>query len=299
MPPILLVGRIAGYRAALRSARPPSPNLLRLRTTAASATDSQSRSFSAFTTASFVTAVSLGAYVLGAVYPPTTISLLYPRPAPPPPSDVNSQESLAYTAALEEELLSLPLLKTHRERRDADEWYETRPGVNIPPEVAGNKLTAGALRGPGKLALLPLARVKKDESEAIIIVHLGRGLCGHDGIVHGGLLATLLDEALGRNAISNLPDKVGVTASLSLKYRAPTRADQFVVVKTQAEQVNGRKVTAVGRVEDLKGTLLVEAHALFVQPRYAKLLNSSLVRQHMGEPPKEPILLADGGKLPK
>ena len=61
-----------------------------------------------------------------------------------------------------------------------------------------NSLTAGALRGPGKLALSPLMRVKKDESEIVAIVHIGRGLCGHDGIVHGGLLATLLDESMGR-----------------------------------------------------------------------------------------------------
>ena len=44
-----------------------------------------------------------------------------------------------------------------------------------------NSLTAGALRGPGKLALWPLIRVKKDESESYVFVHLGRGLCGHDG----------------------------------------------------------------------------------------------------------------------
>lgn len=29
-------------------------------------------------------------------------------------------------------------------------------------------------------------------------LHVGRGLCGHDGIVHGGLLATILDEAMAR-----------------------------------------------------------------------------------------------------
>jgi hypothetical protein len=62
-----------------------------------------------------------------------------------------------------------------------------------------NNFTAGSLRGPGRLALWPLARVKKDESEAVVIIHLGRSLCGHDGIVHGGLLATLLDETLARN----------------------------------------------------------------------------------------------------
>ena len=76
-------------------------------------------------------------------------------------------------------------------------------------------------------------------------------------------------------AITNLPEKVGVTANLSLSYRAPTMADQvnylivekdaflsscqFVVIKTSLQEVKGRKATVTGRVEDLKGTLLVEA----------------------------------------
>jgi uncharacterized protein (TIGR00369 family) len=165
--------------------------------------------------------------------------------------------------------------------------------------VRANKLTAGSLRGPGKLALFPLARVKKDESEAVVFVHLGRGLCGHDGIVHGGLLATLLDEALARNAITNLPEKVGVTATLSLNYRAPTRADQFVVLKTRLVDLKGRKAMVTGRVEDVQGTLLVDAEALFIQPRYAKLLDPKLIRQNLGEPTQAPVLIADGVKLPK
>lgn len=61
-----------------------------------------------------------------------------------------------------------------------------------------NNLSAGALRGPGKLALMPLVRARRDETEAVVITHVGRGLCGHDGIIHGGLLATLLDECLAR-----------------------------------------------------------------------------------------------------
>jgi len=252
-----------------------------------------------FATLSLVTAVSLGCYTFGAIYPPAPILLLYPRPAPPPPADPNSAESLAYTEALEEQLQTLPLLRELRERADADEWYETRPHQQLPDEVRVNKLTAGSLRGPGKLTLFPLARVKNDESEAVVFVHLGRGLCGHDGIVHGGLLATLLDEALARNAITNLPEKVGVTATLSLNYRAPTRADQFVVLKTQLLDLKGRKAMVAGRVEDLQGTLLVEASGLFVQPRYAKLLDPKLIRQNLGEPAKAPVLIADGVKLPK
>ncbi|KAJ7869011.1 HotDog domain-containing protein [Mycena leptocephala] len=259
-----------------------------IRNVSVSSSSSRTPKLGIFAKVSLVTAVSLASYACGALYPPTLT-----------PADPTSAESLAYSKALEAELQSLPALLALRERVDADEWYETRPHQHIPEELRVNKLTAGSLRGPGKLALFPLARVKKDESEACVFVHLGRGLCGHDGIVHGGLLATLLDEALARNAFTNLPEKVGVTATLTLKYRAPTRADQFVVLKTQLVEVKGRKATVSGRVEDLQGNLLVEATALFIQPRYAKLLDPLLIRQNLGEPPKASVLIGDGVKLPK
>ncbi|KAJ7494213.1 HotDog domain-containing protein [Mycena galericulata] len=293
---LFLRGRVVARRTTSETSR----KWLSVRTATSTPSSLPSRrSFSPLATVSLVTAVSLGAYALGAIYPPTPISLLYPRPAPAPPSDAKSPESLAYTAALEEELQALPALQAYRSAKDAEEWYETRPHGAIPEEVRANKLTSGALRGPGKLALLPLARVRKDEREAVIFVHVGRGLCGHDGIIHGGLLATLLDEALGRNAIVNLPEKVGVTATLSLRYKAPTHADQFILIKTSLVELKGRKVTVSGRVEDLKGTVLVEADALFIQPRYAKLLNKNLIRHQMGVPPEGPVLVAEGTKFPK
>lgn len=49
-----------------------------------------------------------------------------------------------------------------------------------------------------KLVVSPLLRVKKDETESVGILHLGRQLCGHDGIVHGGMIAVAFDEFLGR-----------------------------------------------------------------------------------------------------
>jgi len=44
----------------------------------------------------------------------------------------------------------------------------------------------------------PLAFVRRDEQDMETYVHVGRSLCGHDGIIHGGLLATILDEAMAR-----------------------------------------------------------------------------------------------------
>ena len=228
-------------------------------------------------TISALTAISLTAYSLGSIYPPSSITILFPRVAPGPP-DPTSPEAVAYTEELERSLQTLPFLQKLRAEQDADEWYETRAYKNFPEERRVNNLTAGTLRGPGKLALTALVRSRRDESEGVVIIHVGRGLCGHDGIVHGGVLATLLDETLARivsrspsllfggpismtkfQAIANLPDKVGVTAQLTLNYRAPTRADQFIVFKTFLKEAKGRKVTVSGRVEDLDGTILVDA----------------------------------------
>ena len=77
---------------------------------------------------------------------------------------------------------------------------------------------------------------------------------------------------------------------------------QFIVIKTRIGEVNGRKATVSGTVEDLQGTVLVEASGMFVQPRYAKLLHNAQLRKAMGEPPasekhEEPVLLADGKDL--
>ncbi len=79
-----------------------------------------------------------------------------------------------------------------------------------------------------------------------------------------------------KQSLLNLPDKIGVTANLSLNYRAPTRADQvcyelcsnvrvltsttqFIVIKTRLIEAKGRKVKVAGTIEDLEGNILVEA----------------------------------------
>lgn len=144
-----------------------------------------------------LTASLATAYTIGSLYPPDLATFISPRPTSPAPL-VGTPEAKAHIEALEDRLQDLPLLKELRSREDNHDWYECRPYTEIPDAVRVNNLTAGALSGPGKLAVRPLIRVKHDESEAWGFTHLGRALCGHDGIVHGGLMATLLDESMGR-----------------------------------------------------------------------------------------------------
>jgi hypothetical protein len=81
-------------------------------------------------------------------------------------------------------------------------------------------------------------------------------------------------------AFLNLPEKVGVTANLSINYRAPTRADQvaslylflgfrtqiysidllqFIVFRIHLLEATGRKARVSATVEDLDGNVLLEA----------------------------------------
>ena len=42
----------------------------------------------------------------------------------------------------------------------------------------------------------PVLFYKKDQTEVVAAEHLGKDLCGHPKIIHGGMIATLLDEIL-------------------------------------------------------------------------------------------------------
>ncbi|RMZ00340.1 hypothetical protein D0864_02491 [Hortaea werneckii] len=153
---------------------------------------------------------------------------------------------------------------------------ESRPHLKIPESMRPHNLTGGTLLGEDKIVVPPLMFADKDAALPTLtsISYLGPALCGHPGIVHGGLLATMLDEGLARACFPALPNKVGVTASLKIDYRVPCPAESYVVLKAQTTKVEGRKAWVKGWIEllgegDTEGTKLVEAEALFIEPKNA------------------------------
>ena len=161
---------------------------------------------------------------------------------------------------------------------------ESRPHMRIPPAMRPHNLTCGTLAGEGRLEVPPLSFNEKDAElpTLIQIMYLGSDLCGHPGVVHGGMLATMLDEGLARACFPALPNKVGVTASLKIDYRVPCPAGNYVVLKAYTTKVEGRKAWVKGWIESLGeddsvGTKLVEAEALFIEPKNANSMAKNLV----------------------
>lgn len=152
--------------------------------------------------------------------------------------------------------------------------------VDMPPALRAYNLTAGTLYGAGMLEVPPLAFTYLSEGlpSVVQVMYLGSALCGHPGIVHGGMLATILDEGLARACFPAFPSNTGVTASLKIDYKAPCPAGSFIVLKAWTTKVKGRKAWCKGQIEllteddEVQGVLLAEAEGLFVEPKNAHTL---------------------------
>ncbi|KAI1386927.1 Thioesterase/thiol ester dehydrase-isomerase [Hypoxylon trugodes] len=180
-----------------------------------------------------------------------------------------------YTPATDEEREVEDFISNHsltQEMRSKPEFREARPHLQIPPAYRDNNLTGGTLLGPGRIVVPPVIFSEEGGKSLVSISYLGQELCGHPGIVHGGLLATLLDEGLARCCFPALPQKIAVTANLNINYRAPAPAKSYIVLRATTTKVEGRKAWVEGRIETLvnegeKPLVLAEATALFIVPR--------------------------------
>ena len=172
---------------------------------------------------------------------------------------------------IEDAMNSHPLVAELRARPDL---IESRPHMKMPGEYRAKHLTGGVLQGPDKVPVPPLIWTDKGGNELTCIMFAGDTLCGHPGIVHGGFLATMLDEGLARCCFAQLPHNIGVTANLNIDYRKPTPAGNFLVLRADTVRVEGRKAWVEGRIESLekpgdKPTVYAEAKALFISPKFA------------------------------
>ncbi|ODH48334.1 hypothetical protein GX48_05535 [Paracoccidioides brasiliensis] len=162
-------------------------------------------------------------------------------------------------------------------------FSESRPHLKIPDELRAHNLTAGTLSGTNKIAVPPYMWTEAGGKSLVSMLYLGSDVSGHPGLVHGGLLATVLDEALARCCFPALPNGIGVTANLNIDYRSPAPAGSFFVVRAETVKAEGRKAWVEGRIETLpeegrEPVVVAEAKALFVEPRNVSIHIRHIVR---------------------
>ncbi len=91
---------------------------------------------------------------------------------------------------------------------------------------------------------------------------LGPEYQGGAGFIHGGIIATLLDEAMGKvNRFENLR---AVTAELTIEYLKPVPVDQEISIEAFQERKEGRQLFHAGEIRNQAGVLLARGRGRFV-----------------------------------
>jgi acyl-coenzyme A thioesterase PaaI-like protein len=91
---------------------------------------------------------------------------------------------------------------------------------------------------------------------------LGSRYAGGAGFAHGGIIAVVLDEAMGK--LSRLSSESAVTAEMTVVYRKPVPVDKPIVVEGWQEETKGRSRFRVAEIRDTEGNLLATGKGRFV-----------------------------------
>lgn len=173
-----------------------------------------------------------------------------------------------YIKLIEQNIETTEDVKTLLDASKNGSIYFYRPCAASHSHGKPPSLTCSTLLGPGMISVDPYLFWDSSKSLLSGFYHLGDQVCGHISLVHGGMLATLLDECLGRcagqGAKVHETGKRVLTANLGIDYRKPVKPNQVLRIDTWVEDFQGKKLQCRGKVSNLNGDVLVEGQALFI-----------------------------------
>jgi uncharacterized protein (TIGR00369 family) len=91
---------------------------------------------------------------------------------------------------------------------------------------------------------------------------LGKRYTGPPGHCHGGIIATILDEAMGK--VNKLRQVVAVTAEITVNYLKPVPLNQSLRVESRELKVKGRRHINAAEILNQEGEVLARGRGLFV-----------------------------------
>jgi uncharacterized protein (TIGR00369 family) len=106
-----------------------------------------------------------------------------------------------------------------------------------------------------------------------LALHAGEGRCwvdttldarfeGWEGIAHGGIISTILDEVMAWAVVEH--DLWGVTARMSVEFKRPVRIGRHIHGEGRVTSVRRRVVEAEGVLTDDDGNVFARATATYV-----------------------------------
>jgi uncharacterized protein (TIGR00369 family) len=117
--------------------------------------------------------------------------------------------------------------------------------------------------GGGNARGMKLTFEQDDTARKIIgRFRLGAEYQGAFGIIHGGVIAVVLDEVMGK--VCRFRGVRAVTAEMNIEYLKPVWVDADLIVEGYEKEMAGRNLHLIGEIKDASGKLLARSRGRFV-----------------------------------
>jgi acyl-coenzyme A thioesterase PaaI-like protein len=141
--------------------------------------------------------------------------------------------------------------------------------VNNPADVARWCYVCGDLNPVG---LHMHFKVEGEWASSIFVAK--REHQGYPGLVHGGIVSALLDEAMGWATYGR--GVWAVTGRMEMRFRGIVPIDEELRVRGRIKRDRGRTLEVIAELRDSEGTLLAEAEALFFKVKGEQALRIAM-----------------------
>lgn len=89
--------------------------------------------------------------------------------------------------------------------------------------------------------------------------------CGFDGIVHGGIIASILDEISAWTLVVHL-SKIGVTKEVSIQYLKPVATNLPIIAEGEIISCDNSNVLTKASIKNTDGIILAECKSNWIIP---------------------------------
>ena len=119
--------------------------------------------------------------------------------------------------------------------------------------------------GPANTAGLKLEFSVTPDSDVVCFAQISDQYEGPKGCVHGGIIATILDETMSK--ANRARGKVAVTRQMQVEYLRPVPSGVPIRIEGKVTRIEGRKLSTEGRILNQEGVILATAQGLFLTVR--------------------------------
>ena len=104
--------------------------------------------------------------------------------------------------------------------------------------------------------------------------------CGFEGMVHGGIIATILDEIAAWTNTAHF-NRIGITLEASIQYLKPVPTNTEILVESKIVDHDNKRSKISGTISNQVGTILAKGESKWLLPSKEKIIQIAGIDKSM------------------